>query len=473
MRSSILLSAILSVFLTACGGGGGGAATASSAAAIDFACEETETVNNNALCIKKLLVDGAMSQIELKVSGFIDLNGDGFLDLINSTSYEGKSNIDRPLQFLRATAKVDEFLSYSPTIIGGAASVWSLRKLFTGDFNGDGLIDFYPSDGSEYATDPSGWPFIGTSQYYYINKGNGQFEKVDVGIGAATAHGIAIGSYATDGFTFSINTPWNPYPTTSKISIIKVNSDGTPQALQRIYPNQGSQFLVIPNIQNGEGDYFYMTSVDVNKDGKKDIVAFSQYGADAGTEHNIFINTSSGFSYSGSFANNLGARNSVEGATVADFNGDGYDDIAVTQIDRRTGSITPEHSSLRIYINNRNGNFEDKTTEWIGSALQLNKGWSQANYNDAYEPISTDINGDGKPDLIFSHYFAQDGSARHKVEILLNTGSAFTRMDFAKITDDGTTTSIGHMAAAFTRNGKTYFIFNRNFQLYIGKVTAQ
>lgn len=477
MRTSLLALTISVLLLSACGGGGGGSSGIASSTPADFNCEETETIGNITLCIKKLLVDGAASQIDLKVSGFIDLNGDGFQDLINSTSYEGKTNIDRPLQFLKATAKVDEFLSYSPTIIGGNASVWSLRKLYTGDFNGDGLIDFYPSDGSEYASDPSGWPFLGTNQYYYINKGNGQFEKVDMGIGAATAHGVAVGNSATDAFTFAINTPWNPYPATSKISIIKVNSNGTPQALQRIY-DQNSLFLVVPNVPNanvqyGEGAYFYMISADVNKDGKKDIIAFSQNGATTGTEHNIFINTGNGFVYSGSFANNLGPSNVVEGATIADFNGDGYDDIAVSQVDRRTGSTTPEHSSLRIYINNKNVSFDDKTTDWIGSVLQLNKGWSQANYNDAFEPISVDVNGDGKSDLIFTHYSTTDGSPQNKVEILLNTGTSFTRMNFTKLASDNVTNFIGHMAATFTRNGKAYFVFNRNWQLYIGRLTAQ
>lgn len=472
MRTSLLALTISALLLSACGGGGGSSGIASSTPA-DFNCEETETIANTTLCIKKLLVDGVASQIDLKVSGFVDLNGDGFQDLINSTSYEGKTNIDRPLQFLKATGKVDEFLSYSPTIIGGNASVWSLRKLYAADFNGDGLIDFYPSDGSEYASDPSGWPFLGTNQYYYINKGNGQFEKVDMGIGAATAHGVAVGNSATDAFTFAINTPWNPYPATSKISIIKVNASGTPEALQRIYPNQSSPFLSIPNVQNGEGDYFYMISIDVNKDGKKDIIAFSQSGADAGTEHNIFINTGSGFIYSGSFSNNLGARNPVEGATIADFNSDGYDDIAVTQVDRRIGSTTPEHSSLRIYINNKNGSFDDKTSDWIGSALQLNKGWSQANYNDAYEPISADVNSDGKPDLIFAHYSTPDGSPQNKIEILLNNGTSFSRMNFTKLASDNVGNFIGHVTALFFRNGKTYFIFNRNWQLYIGKLTTQ
>lgn len=464
------LIVLASAVLSACGGGGGTAAP--TPVAVDFVCEETETIVNNTLCIKKLLVDGAASQIDLKVSGFTDLDGDGLPDLINSTSYEGKTNIDRPLQFLKATAKVDEFSTYSPTIIGGAASVWSLRKLFVGDFNGDGLADFYPSDGSEYATDPSGWPFIGTNQYYYINKGNGQFQKVDVGIGAATAHGVALGGLG-DGFTFAINTPWNPHPETSKISIIKVNADGSPQALQRIYANQNSPFLAVPNVTNGEGDYFYMISADVNKDGKRDIVAFSQYGANAGTEHNIFINTGNGFVYTGSFANNLGVSNPVEGATVADFNGDGYDDIAVTQVDRRSGSLTPEHSSLRIYINNKVGGYDDKTSEWIGSELQLNKGWSQSNYNDAYEPIAADVNGDGKMDLIFSHYSTPDGSPRHKVEILLNTGASFVRTNFTSLASDDVTNSIGHVTSVFKRDGKVYFVFNRNWKLYIGKVTTQ
>jgi hypothetical protein len=285
----------------------------------------------------------------------------------------------------------------SPTISGGTASAWYTRDIVVGDFDGDGKKDFYLADASEY-TATGTMPWDGTTQYFYANNGNGAFTKTSTGV-SALVHGAGYGNSAVDGFGLALNTPWGS--TTNYFHSINNTTDTA-------------------NPLPGAGAFFYTATIDVNRDGKKDIIGFS--GTDY--SHRIYLNNGSGQFTAGSVIPNFVNDNVVvESVAVADLNGDGWDDFVTVQIDRTTASTN--YSYMRVYINNQAGSFTDATTTWIGTGYQNN-------YYKFFQVRAFDVNNDGKTDLVFVRDLDTSTYTR-KVEVLLNTGSAFNSINFSNL----------------------------------------
>jgi hypothetical protein len=166
--------------------------------------------------------------------------------------------------------------------------------------------------------------------------------------------------------------------------------------------------------------FFYTATIDVNHDGKKDIIGFSA----SDYTHRIYINNGTGGFTAGSVIPNFVNSNIVvENVAVADLNGDGWDDFVSVQIDRTAANTN--YSYIRVYINNQAGSFTDATSTWLGTGYQNN-------YYKFFRIRAFDINNDGKTDLVFVRDLDSSAYTR-KVEVLLNTGSAFNSVNFSNL----------------------------------------
>ena len=391
---------VVTLVLTACGGGGGPSGATAPPVSINgqVPCTVQETVSSHTLCMSPVQVNGASFTTDAYVAASLDLNGDGFPDAVLSTNSVSNANSPSGISFITGTANPAVYNTVTPAITGGTAGAWFARDIVVNDFNGDGKPDFYIADASEY-TATGTLPWDGTNQYYYVNNGAGGFVKTDTGV-SALVHGAGGANSAVDGFSLALNTPWG----SSTNYFHTVNSVGQTD-----------------NPLPGATSFFYSTTIDVNHDGKKDIIGFSA----PDYTHKIYINDGTGHFTAGAVIPNFVNSNVVvESVAVADLNGDGWDDFVTMQIDRTV--VNSNYSSMRVYINDQSGSFTDATTAWIGTSFQ----------NNAYKFFqvrAVDVNNDGKADLVFVHDVDPTVYTR-KVEVLTNTGTSFATNNFTNLT---------------------------------------
>jgi hypothetical protein len=132
----------------------------------------------------------------------------------------------------------------------------------------------------------------------------------------------------------------------------------------------------------------------------------------------IWLNDGRGnFTLARTIANWVSGLYQAENAEVGDLNGDGLQDMIVMHIDRRTNPATA-YSTLRVWINDGHGGFEDRTDTWLGSNFQDYTGGF-------FDYKITDLDGDGFPDVIFttqSRRGGQGGTAVAEIVVLKNNG---------------------------------------------------
>lgn len=388
-------------------------------------CEQVGTVLGMTACLTRATLDGRSFSYYFSPAGaHIDFDQDGNADLILSANWDlsiGTTPI--PVNFFKGLGNGKDFLSYSTLISGDGADASALftRNIVVGDFNSDGKQDFYLADASEYTT-PSSSNFDGTLQYLYLSSGSGTYTKANIGIGIKTVHGAAVGVPAKDGFALALNTPWQPMVTSPNwVNFISVNATGSITNRSVLY----SDPLFAP-LSPDNGGFPYLTAIDVNGDGARDVVMLGRYG---NNNNVIWLNDGRGnFTLSRSIPNWVSGLYQAENAEVGDLNGDGLQDMIVMHIDRRTNPET-RNSTLRVWINDGNGGFVDRTDTWLGSNFQ--------DYTVGYFDYKiADLDGDGFPDIVFTtHYSPPPGTpgqtlAAKMVVLKNNGGRTFDILNF-------------------------------------------
>src|SRR6185312_17413256 len=228
--------------------------------------------------------------------------------------------------------------------------------LAAGDFNGDGRPDLAVVN-------------LTGSVSVLLNGGAGAFLPA-VGFAVPSgSHSVAVADFIGDGHADLVVNP----------SLLLGNGDGTFQPATTLAANGA-----------------IVATGDFNGDGKPDLA--SAVPTAPGLE-SVLISLGNGdgtFQAPQSFALDAGTPMAV---AVADFNGDGRPDLAVTNnkdIDTRLGGVT-QPGTVSVLLGNGDGTFMTATTYAVG-----------------YGPTSVaaaDFNGDGRPDLLVNNADSETVSA--------------------------------------------------------------
>lgn len=428
-------------------------------------CEQVGTVLGMTACLTRATLDGRSFSYNFSPAGAsIDLDHDGTEDLILSTNWSVLNTAPIPVSFFKSLGNGKDFLSYSPRISGNGtdASALFTRNVIVGDFNSDGKQDFYLADATEYTTPPSTL-FDGTSQYLYLSSGSGTFTKTNTGVGVKTVHGAASGAPSRDGFALVLNTPWQPMVTSPNwVNFISVGADGAITNKSVLY----SDPLFAP-LSPVNGGFPYLTAIDVNGDGARDVVMLARYG---NNNNVIWLNDGRGnLTLSTSIPNWVSGLYQAENAEVGDLNGDGRQDMIVMHIDRRTNPET-RNSTLRVWINDGTGGFVDRTDTWLGTNFQ--------DYTSGFFDYKiTDLDDDGFPDVIFTTHSPPPEVLAAKIVVLKNNGGrAFDVLNFdilkwnepQQVADQWMPGSVVILPV----NGKPTVMFSRAGQVYNVRFTT-
>jgi hypothetical protein len=163
--------------------------------------------------------------------------------------------------------------------------------------------------------------------------------------------------------------------------------------------------------------------VDIDKDGKNDIIAFGEDRVNA-YHQRIFFNKNNNGVFSNQDIiklplNHPTDKKAIQHLIVDDFNGDGKKDIFYL-----LNEMTGDKYEVRMYLQKENNNFE------------IDKTWADFNDNwGATKMIYADINKDGKKDVAFldSYGDPKENLINNRIynkKVLLRNGNKFETKDF-------------------------------------------
>jgi hypothetical protein len=158
---------------------------------------------------------------------------------------------------------------------------------------------------------------------------------------------------------------------------------------------------------------YSITNADFNGDGKEDLATANYDSASASSSISVLLGNADGtFQEKKDFA----VEGKPNNLTSADFNGDGKEDLAVTNNYSTHTTTTP--SNVSVLLGNGDGTFQSAKKAGVGPR--------------PVSVISADFNGDGKADLAVAnnHFLSSDPSG---VSVLLGKGDGTlqTAVDYA------------------------------------------
>lgn len=306
---NILLASLVSAFLVACGGGGGGT-TATSSPAPDPTPTPLTTLfatsyeNMKSRNLSQFKIPAGLNISSAWAVG--DFFGDGTISIMlsdnsNSISCYSPAGIDpacisgasAPLYINDSRRAVFRFykLTSSNTLEATNRTVQGCltpRKAVVADFNRDGHADIFVACHGWDAEINGQWP--GEPSKLLINDGHGNFTASDVGAtdrnasGAGYYHGASAADINGDGYPDIVLT--DNFRAAGKNITVLINQQTNPVT-----------FAVDDNRVGGQtdGPYFSVEFIDLNGDGKVDIVAGGGEAPNGNAETVILYNDGNGY----------------------------------------------------------------------------------------------------------------------------------------------------------------------------------
>ena len=356
-----------------------------------------------------------------------DLNGDGILDMVVANAgFSGNLSVligngDGTFQTAVSSVIPPRF---------GASSV------AVGDFNGDGKPDIavgngtagnilvFPGNGDGTFRAPVGsFNIIGAVVYLAAGDFN-KDGKLDLAVMGTVGVQIALGNGdGTFHGSLSLGPP-GAFGAIGPLAVADLNGDGNPDLVYTASNTTGTAATLQPGniwVMLGHGDGTFGAAVtysigkvatgvaigDLNGDGKPDL-AVADYAPGAADVAVLLGNGDGTFQAAVKYP----AVNGAGSVVMADFNGDGYQDLAVVSNSSGANSSAGAAGAVTVLLGQGDGTFRDAIVYGAG----INPPWLAAG----------DVSGDGQPDLLFTDDLA------NTVLVLLNnyipgsSGSACT-----------------------------------------------
>jgi enediyne biosynthesis protein E4 len=329
---------------------------------------------------------------------FLDYDNDGWMDiyLVNSG----------PSDFFTPKAPLKNAL-YRNNHDGTFSDVTSKAGVAGGQFGMGVAVGDYDNDG---------WQDIYVTNYgknlLYHNLGNGKFEEV------AEQAGVAVAGWSTSAVWFDFDNDGRLDLFVSSFAEYNKNltalcADETsrphyciPRLFKptpsHLFRNNGDGRFVDVSRESGIaeslGKAFGVVATDVNNDGLIDLFVASDTVANF-----LFQNLGKGkFEEIGLWAgvaySEAGSPRSGMGVDATDYDGDGWQDLFVANVD---------HQSFSLYHNRKDLTFADEAAE-IGKATRLLSGWGLRFF---------DYDNDGYPDLFLANGHPDDMVEQHIKEV--------------------------------------------------------
>lgn len=279
---------------------------------------------------------------------FIDVNGDGFSDIVRSDSCNMPPswNWTENKVFIQTSSGFEESSEYVlPIILDQTCGLLPAFVQRFGDFNGDGLVDI-ATDSAIYVNTGHGWVNDGS-----VGHGGHAFKQVsDVnGDGLADLVNPAVGTFINRGY--------------------KVNGDSFYSDSAWVTPIS----FIYNDASTGYFDKPLAEFVDINGDALPDIVKI--------TSEEAYLNNGHGWEAS-STAYQAGAISPIR--AYVDVNGDGRNDqVKVTSFTPVTTSVYENSGQALVAEGSYNLPFE-----------------LSVNHDVLTQGTFTDVNGDGFPDMV-------------------------------------------------------------------------
>lgn len=347
-------------------------------------------------------------------AGFLqaaDLNHDGYPDLIGVPPIAGNAN-DSPSTSLSVFTNQRNGTFSNPKTFEGSS--FTFQSFAVSDFNGDGYLDVAAGNAIYYGTYGASFltPIL-TSAPYTDSVAVGDFNRdgtEDVVAFNYSSDSITIYPGSGQGYLNAGASYSAPVSGGASVTVGDVNGDGIADIVVAApYPAPAGSKNVAVFLGNGDGTFkssikssvgaqptvesknqkFYV--VDVNHDGKADLVG--DWGVALGNGDGTFA-TAAPFSL---------ASTGIDALAVADINGDGAPDVVIGNA---------KSATIYTLINNGHGAFTVSHQEKL-------------DYANAFLTALTlaDMDGDGKPDLVYSYFASPTSGAYGRVVVEKNDGS--------------------------------------------------
>src|SRR5438094_624640 len=261
------------------------------------------------------------------------------------------------------------------------------------DVNSDGKPDAVVTDNCVTSTCDAG--AVGV----LLGNGDGSFQPVvTYGSGGLDSYSVAVGDVNEDGkpdlLVANYYSADGNYYSNGTVGVLLGNGDGT--------------FQAAVSYGSGGSGPVSLAVVDVNGDGKPDVVVANQCASSDCTNGTVGVLFGKGNSTFGRVVSYESGGYQASWVAVADVSGDGRPDLLVAN--QCASSNNCANGTIGVLLQNADGSFQTAVSYPSGGYY-------------AYSLGVSDVNGDGKPDLVVANQCATNSScANGTVGVLLGNG---------------------------------------------------